>query len=72
MTRIQSPAEAKIIPLACAPRPTLEAHPASYPMDARGPFPGGKVRPLTTHPESSAEVKNEEQIVACMVVAGQL
>jgi hypothetical protein len=38
------------------------AHPASYPMGTGGSFPGGEARPgvtLTTHPPSSAEVKNE-------------
>jgi hypothetical protein len=39
-----------------------EAHPASYPMGIRGPFPGSKARPgvtLTTHPQLVAEVKYE-------------
>jgi hypothetical protein len=39
-----------------------EAHPASYPVGTRGPFPGGKARPGrdTDHlPPSSAEVEYE-------------
>jgi hypothetical protein len=38
------------------------AHPASYPVATRGPFPEGKARPGrdTDHsPPSSAKVKNE-------------
>jgi hypothetical protein len=38
------------------------AHLASYPMDTRGSFPGGKVRPgrdADNSPPSSAEAKNE-------------
>jgi hypothetical protein len=38
------------------------AHPASYPKDTGGSFPGGKAWPgrVTDHsPPSSAEVKNE-------------
>jgi hypothetical protein len=38
------------------------AHPASFTMDTRGPFPGGKARPgrdADHSPLSSAEVKNE-------------
>jgi hypothetical protein len=38
------------------------AHPASYPMGTRGPFPGGKVRPgrdADHSPPSNAEVKYE-------------
>jgi hypothetical protein len=38
------------------------AHPASYTMDTRGPFPEGKARPgrdAGHSPPSSAEVENE-------------
>jgi hypothetical protein len=38
------------------------AHPSSYPMGNRGPFPGGKERPgrdSNHSPPSSAEVINE-------------
>jgi hypothetical protein len=38
------------------------AHPASYTVGTRGPFPGGKVRPgrdADHSPPSSTEVKNE-------------
>jgi hypothetical protein len=38
------------------------AHPASYPIDTGGPFPGGKARPgrdADHSPPSSAEVKYE-------------
>jgi hypothetical protein len=51
----------KIFPVAFVFR-RAEAHPASYPMRAGGPFPGGKARPgiYADHsPPSNAEVKNE-------------
>jgi hypothetical protein len=42
------------------------AHPASYQMGTGGPFPGGKVRPgrdADHSPPSSAEVKNEKELL---------
>jgi hypothetical protein len=41
------------------------AHPASWPMDTGGPFPGGKARPgrdADHSPPSSAEVKNKLEL----------
>jgi hypothetical protein len=41
------------------------AHPASYPMDTGGPFPGGKARPGRDADHSlpsSAEVKYEKEL----------
>jgi hypothetical protein len=57
------------------------AHPASYPMDTGGLFPGGKTRPerdADHSPPSSAEVKYEQELylvspyVPPWRVAGQL
>jgi hypothetical protein len=57
------------------------AHPASYPMGAGGPFPGGKARPgrdADHSPPSGAEVKYELELyllshhVPPWRVAGQL
>jgi hypothetical protein len=41
---VRSLAEAKIVPLTCV-QTGSGAHPASYPMDTRGPFPRGKGQP---------------------------
>jgi hypothetical protein len=42
---VQSPAEAKDFSSSLCVQTGCGAHPASYPMGAGGPFPGGKVRP---------------------------
>jgi hypothetical protein len=42
---------------------TAEAHPASYPVGTRDPFPEGKAQPrrnTDNSPPPSADVKNEE------------
>jgi hypothetical protein len=51
-----------MFPLASYVQTSSEAHPASYPVGAGGPFHGGKVQlgHDTDHsPLSSVEVKNE-------------
>jgi hypothetical protein len=45
MTGARSPAEEKDFSSSLCVQTSSEAHPASYAMGTRGPFPVGKVRP---------------------------
>jgi hypothetical protein len=61
-TEARPSAEAKDSSSSLCVQTSCEAHPASYPVDIGGPFPGAKARPgrdVDHLPPSSAEVKNE-------------
>jgi hypothetical protein len=61
-TGVKSPAGAKDFSSSLCIQTGSGAHPASYPMGIRGPFPGGKAQPGCDgdhSPPTSAEVKNE-------------
>jgi hypothetical protein len=62
-TGVRSPAEAHdFFSLASFVQTSSEAHPASYPVGTRRPFPGGIARPgrdADHSPPSNAEVKDE-------------
>jgi hypothetical protein len=62
---VRSPAGAKDFSSGLCVQTGSEAHPASCPMGAGGPFPGGKARPgrdADHSPSSSAEVVNEKEL----------
>jgi hypothetical protein len=61
-TAVLFPTEVKDFSSTFCAQTSSEAHPASYPVGTRGPFPGDKARPerdADHSPPSSAEVKNE-------------
>jgi hypothetical protein len=61
-TGVRSPAEVKDFSSSLCVQTGSEAHPASCPVGAGGPFPGSKARPRRDadhSPPVSAEVMNE-------------
>jgi hypothetical protein len=61
-TGVRSPAEEKDFSSSLCVQTSFEAHPASYPIDTRVPFSGGKARPRRDadhSPPSRGEIKNE-------------
>jgi hypothetical protein len=64
-TGIRSAPESKDFSSSLCMQTSSEAHPVSYPMGTRGPFPGGKARPGRDSDHSlpsSVEVKNELEL----------
>jgi hypothetical protein len=62
---VRSPAVAKYLSSSLCVQIGSGAYPASCPMGTGGPFPGvkrGRGVMLTTHPQSSAEVVNEQEL----------
>jgi hypothetical protein len=77
---VRSPAEAKDTSSSPCVQTSSEAHPASYPVGTRGPFPGvkhGRGMTLTTHPHLiprsiTSRSYTSSPLGACVAVVGRL
>jgi hypothetical protein len=70
-TGVRSQVETKDFSCSFCVQTSSEAHPASRPMGTGDPFRRAKARPgrnADHSPPSSAEVKNEETLAACMAL----